>query len=104
MPKGRSINLAMSNRARRSLRAVGLEEEILKCAIPMEGRLLHGLSGGTKSVKYDNRTQQCIYSVGRNFLNSVLLNACEKYENVKLHFLCKLIGVDCSSGIATIEE
>lgn len=58
MARGRSINLAMSNRARRSLRAVGLEKQILKCAIPMKGRYLHSTSGKTKSFAYDSRTNQ----------------------------------------------
>jgi 2-polyprenyl-6-methoxyphenol hydroxylase-like FAD-dependent oxidoreductase len=88
---GRSINMALSNRGRRALAAVGLEDLILESAIPMKGRMLHDLEGRTKSVPYDARSGQvhhiddvstyillltifqCIYSISRNYLNKVLL-------------------------------
>ena len=38
---GRSINLAVSTRGLLALRDVGLEEEVLKYAVPMRGRMIH---------------------------------------------------------------
>ncbi|XP_068911271.1 kynurenine 3-monooxygenase [Tenebrio molitor] len=91
---GRSINMALSNRGRRALAAVGLEDLILESAIPMKGRMLHDLEGRTKSVPYDARSGQCIYSINRNYLNKVLLTELESYPNVKLYFGYKLISVN----------
>lgn len=55
---GRSINLALSNRGRRALREVGLEEEIISSGVSMKGRLIHTTSGYQKSILYDGRTSQ----------------------------------------------
>ena len=38
---GRSINLALSDRGLKGIRLVGLEEEVRKLCIPMNGRMLH---------------------------------------------------------------
>ncbi|RZC37274.1 kynurenine 3-monooxygenase, partial [Asbolus verrucosus] len=99
---GRSINLALSNRGRSALSAVQLENLILKSAIPMKGRLLHSIKGETKNIPYDNRSNQCIYSVGRNYLNGVLLTEMEKYPNVKICFNHKLIRVNFEEEVITI--
>lgn len=56
--------MALSNRGRNALAAVGLEKLILESAIPMKGRLLHDLKGRTTSVPYDALTGQ----VSTNFL------------------------------------
>ncbi|VEN43039.1 unnamed protein product [Callosobruchus maculatus] len=92
--RGRSINLAISHRGRAALRSVGLEEIILESAIPMKGRLLHSKTGELQSVLYDPIFNNCIYSVGRNFLNEVLLNAAESYNNVTVKFNHNLVDVD----------
>ncbi|XP_050293420.1 kynurenine 3-monooxygenase isoform X2 [Anthonomus grandis grandis] len=102
--RGRSINLALSHRGRKALRLIHMENEILKLAIPMEGRFLHSINGKTQTVPYDNVTNQCIYSVGRNFLNAALLNAAEKHPNVKLHFNHELKLVDFKEGTVTLQS
>lgn len=58
MSSGRSINLALSNRGREALRAVGLEDLVLSKATPMKGRLVHFPSGENKSVLYDKQKKQ----------------------------------------------
>lgn len=55
---GRSINLALSARGRRALAEVQLEEKILSYALPMEGRMLHSLTGATRVVPYDRNSKQ----------------------------------------------
>lgn len=72
--QGRSINLALSQRGRKALAEVGLEELVLSTAIPMRGRMLHDIKGNRSVVLYDPCTNQCLYSVGRKHLNEVLLN------------------------------
>ncbi|XP_018318567.1 kynurenine 3-monooxygenase isoform X4 [Agrilus planipennis] len=100
-PRGRSINLSLSNRGRLALRDVGLEEEVLKSAVPMVGRRVHFQNGKVQSILYDEFTNQCIYSVGRNFLNKFLLTAIESLPNVLLHFDCKLIDVNLKTDELT---
>ncbi|KAL3277966.1 hypothetical protein HHI36_013306 [Cryptolaemus montrouzieri] len=102
--RGRSINLALSHRGRRALRSVGLEDEVLQNAIPMKGRLLHDISGATKSVIYDEHTNQCIYSVSRNLLNGILLTAAEKFPNVEVFFQSKLINISVREGTCIISN
>lgn len=92
--KGRSINLALSNRARVALRMIGLEDEVLKAATPMKGRLIHDVDGNTKSVPYDSINGQCLYSISRNFLNKLLIQEMENKSDIKINFNCKLIDAD----------
>lgn len=95
---GRSINLAMSIRGRSALREVGLEDEVIKNhGLPMEARMIHRLDGSTYSIPYGQKGQ-CIYSVGRRFVNEVLLNAAEKYPNVRINFNHKLVTSDLDQG------
>ncbi|XP_054736370.1 kynurenine 3-monooxygenase [Anastrepha obliqua] len=96
--QGRSINLALSQRGRRALAEVGLEQEVLATAIPMRGRMLHDIKGNRTVVLYDPCTHQCLYSVGRKFLNEVLLNAGEKFPNIHRHFEHKLNYVNLNEG------
>ena len=40
---GRSINLALSDRGWRGLEKVGVADEVRKVALPMNGRIMHGV-------------------------------------------------------------
>lgn len=71
--QGRSINLALSHRGRNALKSIHLEDAVLQNAVPMKGRLIHSSNGSNKSILYDPKSNQCIYSVSRNFLNKTLL-------------------------------
>ncbi|CAO1320848.1 unnamed protein product [Diamesa tonsa] len=95
---GRSINLALSARGRKALAEVGLEEKLLQHGIPMHARMIHGLSGELKIIPYDNKGNQAIYSVGRKFLNEILLSATEKYPNINLNFNKKLVSGKVDKG------
>lgn len=95
---GRSINLALSNRGRAALRDVGLEETLINHGLPMRGRMLHDLAGNRKIVPYDHVSNQAIYSVGRKYLNEVLLNAAEKQPNINMYFNMKLVDCDLKGG------
>ena len=59
---GKSINLAMSNRARMALREIGIEQEVLKNAVAMKGRLIHDVNGNTRFLPYDirNKDVSCV--------------------------------------------
>ncbi|KAM7341941.1 kynurenine 3-monooxygenase cn [Cochliomyia hominivorax] len=96
--QGRSINLALSQRGRKALAEVDLEEFVLSTAIPMRGRMLHDIKGNRSVVLYDPCTNQCLYSVGRKHLNEVLLNAGEKFPNIHYHFEHKLKSANLREG------
>lgn len=73
--KGRSINLALSCRGREALKHVGLEDEVLKTAIPMRARMIHDLDGTCHPIPYGKsdqvfvRLQGCLspHSLKRGF-------------------------------------
>lgn len=103
--RGRSINLALSVRGRRALKDVGVEEHMIhEHGIPMQARMIHRLNGSTFAIPYDARTKQCIYSVGRNYLNGLLLKESEKYSNVEKFFNHKLVDANLQKGLLTFHK
>lgn len=59
LARGRSINLALSIRGRRSLKDVGLEDHMInQHGIPMRARMIHRPDGSTYAMPYDARTNQ----------------------------------------------
>ncbi|XP_067209597.1 kynurenine 3-monooxygenase isoform X3 [Linepithema humile] len=96
---GQSINLALSVRGREALRAIGLEDALVKChGSRMRGRMLHDKNGNLKEIFYDSVKGNCIYSVSRRHLNVVLLDAAEEYPEVQLNFNRKLVDADLEKG------
>lgn len=55
---GRSINLAIASRARKALREAGIEKELLKCCVPVKGRMIHDLKGNKHPIHYDVNNNQ----------------------------------------------
>lgn len=98
--KGRSINLALSCRGIEALNHVGLEDEVLRNAIPMRARMIHNLDGTCHPIPY-GRSDQFINSVDRRRLNELLLTAAEKYPNVTCYFNHKLLKCDFQTGEMT---
>ncbi|XP_076100303.1 kynurenine 3-monooxygenase-like [Mytilus galloprovincialis] len=98
--KGRSINLALSCRGREALKHVGLEDEVLKTAIPMHARMIHDLDGTCHPIPY-GKSDQFINSVDRRLLNEVLLTAAERNPQVTCHFNHKLLKCDFNTGELT---
>ncbi|KAI2802292.1 hypothetical protein RDWZM_010281 [Blomia tropicalis] len=89
---GKSINLALSERGRRALRTLGLEDRILdQYSTKMYARMIHDQSGSIRTIPY-GRPDQYILSIGRRFLNELLINEAEKSDNVQCHFGHKLIN------------
>jgi kynurenine 3-monooxygenase len=99
---GRSINLAVSTRGLHALRLVSLEDDILAQAIPLRGRMIHGLDGGLRFQPYDRDPRCCIHSVGRAVLNSVTLDAARKLPNVRVHFNQRCLDVDFDAPSASL--
>ncbi len=104
MSAGRSINLALSDRGIAALREVGMDEYMLREAIPMHGRMIHALDGTTKLLPYSGRQGEYINSVSRSGLNIALMNEAEKYREVKIYFNHRCIDFDANSGEVLFEK
>lgn len=74
---GRSINLAMSNRGWKSLRAVGIESEVKKIAIPLDKRAMHITDKPAYFQKY-GKEGEAIWSISRGILNREMINLAEE--------------------------
>ncbi len=102
MVGGRSINLALSTRGIHALEQIGIADEVLKDAIPMRGRMIHPAAAGSAPifVRYDVDPSKHINSIGRAALNTTVIEAAQRYPNVRVHFNHKCIGVDIDSATA----
>lgn len=101
---GRSINLAISTRGLAALERIGLADEVLKTAIPMRGRMIHGPRGDLHDQPYDIDPTRHINSIGRASLNSVTLDAAKKYPNVRVHFNHRCTEVDLERPAARLRN
>ena len=83
---GRSINLAISTRGIDALKAAGVEEIVMKHAIPMTGRQIHARNGNQSFQAYGRNDSFFINSISRSLLNSELMTAAEATGNVTIDF------------------
>ncbi len=104
MVGGRSINLALSTRGIHALEQIGIADEVLKHAIPMRGRMLHPAGAGARTIfaPYDVDPNKHINSIGRAALNTTVIEAAQRYPNVRVHFNHKCSGVDLDSATAQL--
>src|SRR5205807_9844263 len=100
---GRSINLAISTRGIHALEQVGIAKEALRHAIPMRGRMIHDRSGALHFTPYDVDPQKCINSIGRAALNTTVIQAAQRYPNVRVYFDHRCTRVDLDTPVAHLE-
>src|SRR5437868_13499280 len=100
---GRSINLAISTRGIHALEQIGLADEALQSAIPMRGRMIHDKSGALHFTPYDVDPKKCINSIGRASLNTTVIEAAQRYPNVRVHFNHKCTDVDLTEAACHLE-
>ncbi|MGB2458262.1 MAG: FAD-dependent oxidoreductase [Flavobacteriales bacterium] len=100
---GRSINLALSARGWNALKAVGVDQDVEKMAIPMYKRVMHAVDGSLSDQQY-GQDGEAIYSVSRGGLNQLLMNLAGEQDNVNMHFNYKCVDVDLKSASATFEH
>ncbi|MGI8600895.1 MAG: FAD-dependent oxidoreductase [Chitinophagaceae bacterium] len=98
---GRSINLALSDRGIKSLKEVGIADDVLEIAIPMHGRHIHNLDGKFGFQPY-GKEGQYINSVSRSELNSKLLDLAEKH-GVEVLFGYRLQSIDFNQKSVAFE-
>jgi kynurenine 3-monooxygenase len=102
IPAGRSINLALAERGIHALRLAKVIDQVRPLLIPMRGRMLHDLDGRTEFVPYGQRPHEVIYSVSRQHLNRVLLDAAEATGQVDIRFETACENIDFSKGAITL--
>lgn len=102
--KGRSINLALSDRGLAGLKLVGLDKKALEISIPMKGRQIHSAENSKLSfLPYSGREQEWINSISRQELNHILLNEVEKFSNVNVFFNHECVALDTCTGTLSME-
>jgi kynurenine 3-monooxygenase len=102
---GRSINLAVSTRGIHALEQLGIADEVLQHAIPMRGRMIHPAGAGRAPifVPYDVDPKKCINSIGRAALNTTVIEAAQRYPNVRVAFNHRCTHVDLTEPVAYLE-
>ncbi|KAI9268310.1 hypothetical protein BDA99DRAFT_505466 [Phascolomyces articulosus] len=101
--RGKSINLALSERGLSALRAtdLGLDKIILKASVPMHARMVH--VGDKQMSQAYSVNGEHINAVDRARLNDLLLDAAEKFENVTIYFDHRLNMIDFDKNVMTIQ-
>jgi kynurenine 3-monooxygenase len=101
---GRSINLALSTRGIHALQQLGIADEVLRHAIPMRGRMIHPAEAGQAPIfiPYDRDPKNYINSIGRAALNTTVIEAAQRYPNVRVHFNHLCTDVDLDSATAQL--
>jgi kynurenine 3-monooxygenase len=97
---GRSINLALSTRGIHALQQLGIADEVMQHAIPMRGRMIHDKSGDLHFAPYDVDPNNYINSIGRASLNTAVIEAAQRYPNVRVMFnhLCTQVDLDAAGA------
>ncbi|ONI71897.1 kynurenine 3-monooxygenase [Kribbella sp. ALI-6-A] len=101
--RGRSINLAISERGLDALRRIGLDDEVMADALPMKGRMIHPVEGPLDFQAYSASQDRAINSISRGALNNALLDAAEKAPGVEIVFEHKLVSLDSAGGVLGFE-
>ena len=96
--RGRSINLALSERGLHALRQVGLDKQVLADGLPMRGRMIHPMAGELDFQPYSADGERAINSISRGALNAVLLDAAGRSSAVDIRFEHRLTGLDPARG------
>jgi kynurenine 3-monooxygenase len=102
--RGRSINLALSERGLDALRRIDLVDTVMAPALPMHGRMIHGTDGSLTFQSYSASADRAINSIGRGALNETLLDAAQASPGVSLHFGARSAAYDLATNTLTLEQ
>ena len=91
----RNINLSISPRGLKAIRAAGLEMEFRDIAVPMDSRAIHLKNRPVYLIKYGNNSW-LNYSVERNQLHKLLLRSVTQNHNVSISFDSECISIENS--------
>ncbi|MGW1343606.1 FAD-dependent oxidoreductase [Kribbella sp. NPDC002412] len=96
--RGRSINLAISERGLDALRRIGLVDQVMADALPMKGRMIHPVDGPLDFQQYSADGDRAINSISRGALNNALLSAAAAAPGVSVVFEHRLVELDSAAG------
>ncbi|MFI7064069.1 FAD-dependent oxidoreductase [Kribbella sp. NPDC050124] len=96
--RGRSINLAISERGLDALRRIGLVDQVMADALPMKGRMIHPVDGPLDFQQYSADGDRAINSIRRGALNNALLSAAAAAPGVSVVFEHRLVELDSAAG------
>jgi kynurenine 3-monooxygenase len=80
------------------LKQLGLDQEVLRHAVPMRGRMMHAVDGTLTFQRYGKDDSECIHSVSRGFLNKQLMTAAESKDGVEILFGHRAERADLDAG------
>lgn len=95
--KGRSINLALSDRGWKILHKLGIDKQIRQIGIPMSQRAIHMSDCQVKFQPYSIKGD-CIWALSRGDLNKKLIDIAQK-QGVEFAFETPIWDVDLDKGI-----
>jgi kynurenine 3-monooxygenase len=101
---GRSINLALADRGIHALQMTGVFQDLAPSLLPMRGRLIHDLEGGTSLQPYGQRPNEIIYSISRHKLNRTLIEVATAQPGVTVHFEHRFEAAEFDQGTALIRD
>lgn len=101
--RGRSINLALSERGLDALRRIGLDARVMADALPMSGRMIHPVDGEPQFQAYSAAGDRAINSISRGALNNALLTEAAALPGVQVAFDHRLVDLDPGTGEMTFE-
>jgi len=96
--RGRSINLAISERGLDALRRIELVDQVMADALPMKGRMIHPVDGPLDFQQYSVDGDRAINSISRGVLNNALLSAAADAPGVTVVFEHRLVELDSQAG------
>ena len=97
---GRTINLNVSYRAKQSLKAVGMEEKILRNSVKMTAKMIHPTGKQPISIPFSSNGE-VRNAVDRTTLHDEILSEVERYPNVTIYFQHKLTNIDFNTMTLT---
>ena len=97
----RSINLAISHRGFSALKEIGLYDTVFQEVIRMPCRVIHNIDKSITKQAY-GKEDEAIWSVGRQYLNFLLLDHLSKKAHNSIHFEHTLIAIS-KSGLCSFE-
>ncbi|HYM85532.1 MAG TPA: NAD(P)/FAD-dependent oxidoreductase, partial [Pseudoxanthomonas sp.] len=86
-------------RGRNALRQADADDEVMRQAVMMRGRMVHFLDGRQELQRYGRDDSEVIWSIHRGDLNIVLLDLAEQ-AGAKLHFHARLDAVEFEARTA----
>jgi len=103
VPGGRSINLTLAERAWVALRAAGVEQQMRRICLPLQGRVIHGDNSAVRFQPYTAKGD-AIYSASRTEVNTLLLDEADKYSNILKYFGHRCADVDPDRRVLIISS